>query len=97
MIYIYIYTYAFIFDQQLKFNKKTAIPNIYQIFPDTIGIESWSNENNQVPTNLITDKEIPEVIVDAACGGSVLRGSHVFAPGVMGLSPSKNILYLALQ
>ncbi|XP_077288020.1 tRNA (cytosine(72)-C(5))-methyltransferase NSUN6 [Arctopsyche grandis] len=74
--------------EQLNFNKKTAIPNIYQIFPDTIGIESWTNENNQAPTDLNTNQEIPEVIVDAACGGAVLRGAHVFAPGVMGLSPN---------
>lgn len=27
-----------------------------------------------------------EAVVDAACGAAVLRGSHVFAPGVMGLT-----------
>jgi predicted ribosome-associated RNA-binding protein Tma20 len=26
-----------------------------------------------------------EIIVDATCGAAVLRGAHVFAPGIMGM------------
>ncbi|XP_015110210.1 putative methyltransferase NSUN6 [Diachasma alloeum] len=32
-----------------------------------------------------------EAIVDAVCGSAVLRGAHVFAPGVMGLSSGSKI------
>lgn len=30
-----------------------------------------------------------EVIVDIATGQSVLRGSHIFAPGIMAMTPGK--------
>lgn len=39
--------------------------------------------------NLDLTSKPNEIIVDPACGAAVLRGSHVFAPGVMGALPSK--------
>lgn len=30
-----------------------------------------------------------EIIVDAICGAAVLRGSHIYAPGVMGMPNGK--------
>lgn len=38
-----------------------------------------------------------EVIVNSFCGASILRGAHVFAPGVLGMLPSKLVIdYLFL-
>jgi predicted ribosome-associated RNA-binding protein Tma20 len=31
-----------------------------------------------------------EIIVDAICGAAVLRGSHVYAPGIMGMPNGNN-------
>lgn len=33
-----------------------------------------------------------EVVVDAICGAAVLRGSDVYAPGVLAMSPSMSIV-----
>ena len=32
-----------------------------------------------------------EVIVDAMCGGAVLRGADVFTPGILSIHPPTNI------
>lgn len=34
-----------------------------------------------------------EVIIDIATGQSALRGSHIFAPGIMAMTPGKIILF----
>lgn len=49
-------------------------------------IEQWPTERNIEPTGR-------EVIVDDLCAAAVLRGSHVFAPAVMGLPSSKTNIY----
>lgn len=36
-------------------------------------------------------KHSNEIIVDAACGSAVLRGSHVFAPGILGMPHGLNV------
>ncbi|KAK2585226.1 hypothetical protein KPH14_009929 [Odynerus spinipes] len=36
-------------------------------------------------------KHSNEVIVDATCGSAILRGSHVFAPGILGMPHGLNI------
>lgn len=33
-----------------------------------------------------------EVIVDTCCAAAVLRGAHIFAPGVMGMTSGKSFL-----
>lgn len=38
-----------------------------------------------------------EVIVDPLCATAVLRGAHVFAPGVMGLPTSKTNFLIILS
>lgn len=35
-----------------------------------------------------------EIIVDISTGRSVLRGSHIFAPGIMAMSSGNLILYI---
>lgn len=57
-------------------------PEIYNVtvhpkLPDTIVIGSMDKANIR--------PQGKEVIVDATCGAAVLRGAHVFAPGVMGM------------
>ncbi|XP_045516991.1 tRNA (cytosine(72)-C(5))-methyltransferase NSUN6 isoform X1 [Pieris brassicae] len=56
------------------------IPHHYFIRPDCLIINQW-------PETIAREKGKHEVIVDAACGAAVLRGSHVYAPGVLGLPP----------
>lgn len=50
--------------------------------PDCLILERWSDSVTVDPTG-------KEVIVDALCAAAVLRGAHVFAPGVMGLPSSE--------
>ena len=38
-----------------------------------------------------------EIIVDATCGAAVLRGAHVFAPGIMGMPTGAIYLYFLLM
>ncbi|XP_050680812.1 tRNA (cytosine(72)-C(5))-methyltransferase NSUN6 isoform X1 [Leptidea sinapis] len=57
------------------------LPNFYFLKPDCLILERW-------PEGITTEKAKCEVIVDGACAAAVLRGSHVFAPGVLGLPPN---------
>lgn len=50
---------------------------VHPKLPDTIVIGSMDKANIR--------PQGKEVIVDATCGAAVLRGAHVFAPGVMGM------------
>ncbi|XP_058805330.1 tRNA (cytosine(72)-C(5))-methyltransferase NSUN6 isoform X2 [Phymastichus coffea] len=43
------------------------------------------------PKELDLTKEPNEIIVDTACGSAVLRGSHIYAPGVLGMPRGLNI------
>lgn len=52
-------------------------------------LERWPKEQ------ITLGNSIHEVIVDPMCAAAVLRGAHVFAPGVMGLPTSEaNLLIL---
>lgn len=53
-------------------------PKFYRLTADCLVVEQW-------PVDVQPENNISEVIVDAMCGAAVLRGAHVFAPGVMGL------------
>ncbi|CAK1551079.1 unnamed protein product [Leptosia nina] len=59
--------------------KSTQLPHYYFLKPDCLIIDRW-------PDNIIVNSGSHEVIVDPSCGAAVLRGSNVFAPGVMGLA-----------
>lgn len=61
--------------------KSSDIPNMYFKGSDCLVIEQW-------PICGEIKQAGQEVIVDAACAAAVLRGAHVFAPGVMGLPTS---------
>lgn len=50
---------------------------VHPKLPDTVVISSF-NEADLRPQER-------EIIVDATCGAAVLRGAHVFAPGIMGM------------
>ncbi|KAL0883162.1 hypothetical protein ABMA27_016608 [Loxostege sticticalis] len=56
----------------------SALPNFYFIKSDCLVLEQW-------PEEVEVKKGNKEVIVDALCAAAVLRGAHVFAPGVMGM------------
>ncbi|XP_063825565.1 tRNA (cytosine(72)-C(5))-methyltransferase NSUN6 isoform X1 [Ostrinia nubilalis] len=56
----------------------TSLPNYYFLKPDCLVVEQW-------PVDVKVDKGRKEVIVDALCAAAVLRGAHVFAPGVVGM------------
>ncbi|CAB3261455.1 unnamed protein product [Arctia plantaginis] len=58
--------------------KSDQIPKSYILRPDCLIIEQW-------PADIAVEKTGKEVIVDALCAAAVLRGAHVFAPGVLGL------------
>jgi predicted ribosome-associated RNA-binding protein Tma20 len=50
---------------------------VHPKLPDTVVISSFSEADLRIQER--------EVIVDATCGAAVLRGAHVFAPGIMGM------------
>lgn len=50
---------------------------VHPKLPDTVVISSFNEADLRIQER--------EVIVDAACGAAVLRGAHVFAPGIMGM------------
>ncbi|KPJ08458.1 Putative methyltransferase NSUN6 [Papilio machaon] len=57
------------------------IPNMYLLKEDCLIVEKW-------PENVCLEKCDREVIVDVPCATAVLRGAHVFAPGVLALPTS---------
>lgn len=50
------------------------------MFPEAVGFGCWNRSGDLIRHAL-------EVIVDRSCGAAVLRGAHVFVPGVIGLLP----------
>ncbi len=48
--------------------------------PEVVLMDSWD------AASLNLSYQEKEVIVDIACGIAVLRGAHVFAPGIKGMS-----------
>ncbi|KAM3965317.1 tRNA (cytosine(72)-C(5))-methyltransferase NSUN6 [Aphomia sociella] len=69
---------------QSKELETNQIPKIYFLRPDCLIIEPWSS-------NVSFENNKKEVIVDVLCGAAVLRGAHVFAPGVIGLPTNCHI------
>lgn len=63
---------------------ESSLPQIWHhpLVPEAVAFGSWRRMGN-LPRHEL------EVIVDAACGAAVLRGAHVFVPGVIGLLPGK--------
>ncbi|XP_063974274.1 tRNA (cytosine(72)-C(5))-methyltransferase NSUN6 isoform X2 [Diachasmimorpha longicaudata] len=57
--------------------------------PELIIVRKKDEPGIVKPTEIICQPK--EAIVDAICGSAVLRGAHVFAPGVMGLSSGSKI------
>ncbi len=55
----------------------------HSIIPECVIIDRVNEEH------LDLTRKSNEIIVDPVCGAAVLRGAHVFAPGVMGMLPSK--------
>ncbi|XP_059472096.1 tRNA (cytosine(72)-C(5))-methyltransferase NSUN6-like isoform X2 [Neocloeon triangulifer] len=55
---------------------------------DVFIIGSWNRVPNFVekPTGEKISKADEEVVVDASCGAAILRGAHLFAPGVLSMS-----------
>lgn len=64
--------------------KGSNIPKYYFLKPDCLIVEQW-------PFTINVEKTRNEVIVDPLCAAAVLRGAHVYAPGVLGL-PSDCVL-----
>ncbi|KAF7989088.1 hypothetical protein HCN44_007398 [Aphidius gifuensis] len=62
-------------------NKSLSSISIESKLPELIIIEAKKCHQEKEMIN-----HDNEAVVDAACGAAVLRGSHVFAPGIMGLT-----------
>lgn len=45
-----------------------------------VAVDGWDSS-----VSLDLNRYPDEIIVDAACGAAVLRGSHVYAPGIIGM------------
>nr|XP_012214563.1 PREDICTED: putative methyltransferase NSUN6 [Linepithema humile] len=72
----------------LKQNDKPD-PSIH-FLPDLpngiIAVDGWDSS-----VSLDLNRYPDEIVVDAACGAAVLRGSHVYAPGIIGMPNGLNI------
>lgn len=64
-------------------------PNVVCEYPKLPELITLSRQNSRQQLEAI-DK-LNEAIVDTACGTAVLRGAHVFAPGVLGLMSAAKI------
>jgi predicted ribosome-associated RNA-binding protein Tma20 len=62
---------------------------VHPKLPDTVVIGSLDE------TDLRPQER--EIIVDATCGAAVLRGAHVFAPGIMGMPTGAIYFFLSLM
>ncbi|XP_008559440.2 tRNA (cytosine(72)-C(5))-methyltransferase NSUN6 [Microplitis demolitor] len=65
--------------KSLMKKKKLSITQ-YPKLPELLSV---TKDQDLVQTGIING--LKEAVVDASCGAAVLRGAHVFAPGVMGL------------
>lgn len=75
-----------LFQKYADRNIKPPEVTVHEIIPECIVISKLNS------TYLDFTPKINEIIVDSFCGAAVLRGSHVFAPGVMGVLPSNKII-----
>ncbi|KAF7379136.1 hypothetical protein HZH68_016981 [Vespula germanica] len=67
---------------------ESRVPTI-TTFPHLSEIVTVHNWDKSVKLDLL--KRSKEVLVDATCGSAVLRGSHVYAPGIIGIPNGLNI------
>lgn len=74
----------------LKNNEKKLTVKLYKNLKDCIVISPMDK------SLLELSPKTEEVIVDIYTGQSVLRGSHIFAPGIMAITPGKmsNCLFI---
>lgn len=63
-------------DKDLQFVEHDEMPELLGMSPRPPSMDQ----------DLINPSITKEVIVDASCGRAILRGSHIFAPGVLGMS-----------
>ncbi|CAG4956562.1 unnamed protein product [Colias eurytheme] len=70
-----------IFVDQSEELDTSTLPEYNFLKGDCLIVKPWSD-------NVVVKRDNSKVMVDASCGAAVLRGSHVFAPGVLGLQPS---------
>ncbi|OWR41596.1 hypothetical protein KGM_201672 [Danaus plexippus plexippus] len=67
-----------VLEQQRRELNCHSTPAYYLIKPDCLIVEQW-------PENVVIKRGNIEVVVDSMCAAAVLRGAHVYAPGVLGL------------
>ncbi|XP_045497919.1 tRNA (cytosine(72)-C(5))-methyltransferase NSUN6 [Colias croceus] len=70
-----------IFVNQSEELSTSTLPEYNFLKSDCLIVKPWSD-------NVVVKQDNSKVMVDASCGAAVLRGSHVFAPGVLGLQTS---------
>lgn len=70
----------------LKYIPSCPKIDIFQPIPEIILI-------HHIDANVLCERnqENKEVIVDVPCGKAVLRGSHIFAAGVLAMEPNTNV------
>ncbi|XP_034941812.1 tRNA (cytosine(72)-C(5))-methyltransferase NSUN6 [Chelonus insularis] len=72
-------------------NKIECLPKIstYPSLPELIVVANREDLAKDKLSN--TSEQLHQIIVDESCGAAVLRGSHIFAPGVMGLTSGAKV------
>lgn len=55
--------------------------SIHTQLPDVLTISPWQSSDDA----LQPEPRLGEVIVDVTCGAALLRGAHLYAPGVMAM------------
>ncbi|OXU22955.1 hypothetical protein TSAR_002126, partial [Trichomalopsis sarcophagae] len=63
-----------------KYTRPIPVISTFPCVEELIIVNGW---DKSVELNL--ERQQYEVIVDAACGAAVLRGAHIYAPGVLGM------------
>lgn len=58
---------------------------IHNTLTDVITIEPLHTTNFRNEIVVQSDPNLKEVIVDVSCGASILRGAHLYAPGVLAM------------
>lgn len=52
---------------------------LHLLLPEVVLVHNWSTQQFDLE---LKDRE---VVVDVCCAAAVLRGAHIFAPGVLGM------------
>ncbi|KAI4502088.1 hypothetical protein M0802_002770 [Mischocyttarus mexicanus] len=69
-----------------KYGKRVPTITTFPHLSEVITVHSWDES-----IKLDLSRRSTEIIVDAICGSAVLRGAHVFAPGILGIPKGLNI------